>query len=109
MEVDVRVAFSTFAAKVAAGAGHWASFAVAAVIVLAWAVSGPFFGFSDTWQLAINTGTTVVTFLMVFLIEHTQNRDTRAMNLKLDELIRSKQDADNALIAIEKRREGLDV
>lgn len=109
MDVDVRSVFSSFSNRVAAAAGHWASFAAAAAIVLGWAASGPFFDFSDTWQLAINTGTTVVTFLMVFLIQHTQNHDTRAIHLKLDELIRTKQDANNALIAIEQRKELSDV
>jgi low affinity Fe/Cu permease len=66
-----------------------------------WAVSGPFFGFSDTWQLVINTGTTIITFLMVFLIQNTQNRDAMAMHLKLDELIRAIANADNNLIRAE--------
>jgi low affinity Fe/Cu permease len=80
---------------------RWA-FAAAGLIILAWGASGPFFHFSDTWQLVINTGTTIVTFLMVFLIQNTQNRDARAINLKLDELIRSIDSARNHMIHIEK-------
>jgi low affinity Fe/Cu permease len=78
----------------------WA-FAVALCIIAVWAISGPIFGFSDTWQLVINTGTTIVTFLMVFLIQNTQNRDAKALQLKLDELIRSAGGARNALVALE--------
>jgi low affinity Fe/Cu permease len=78
----------------------WA-FAVAIGIVVVWAVSGPMFSFSDTWQLVINTGTTIVTFLMVFLIQSTQNRDAKAVHLKLDELIRAVQGARNSLVDLE--------
>jgi low affinity Fe/Cu permease len=78
----------------------WA-FLVAAGIILAWAISGPLFHFSDTWQLVINTGTTIVTFLMVFLIQNTQNRDSLALHLKLDELIRVLDAADNRLMQAE--------
>ena len=77
-------------------------FAAAMLIVLIWAAIGPIFHFSDTWQLVINTGTTIVTFLMVFLIQNTQNRDARAINLKLDELIRAVSSARNAMIDIER-------
>jgi low affinity Fe/Cu permease len=79
---------------------HWA-FLVAATVVVVWAVTGPIFSFSDTWQLVINTGTTIVTFLMVFLIQNTQNRDAKALHLKLDELLRAVSQARNDLIDIE--------
>ena len=78
----------------------WA-FVVAVLVILVWAVSGPIFGFSDTWQLVINTGTTILTFLMVFLIQNTQNRDAHAIHLKLDEIIRASKPARNSLIDIE--------
>ena len=80
--------FTRFAKSTARKAGHPATFCVAVAIILSWAASGPLFGFSDTWQLVINTGTTIVTFLMVFLIQNTQNRDSEAIQVKLDELIR---------------------
>lgn len=78
----------------------WA-FVGSVTLLIVWAISGPLFGFSETWQLIINTATTIVTFLMVFLIQNTQNRDSRAFNLKLDELIRSTKKARNALIDLE--------
>ena len=80
-------------------------FALALGVVLTWVVTGPLFGFSDTWQLVINTGTTIVTFLMVFLIQHTQNADTAAIHLKLDELIRATREADNILLDMEEMDE----
>jgi len=94
-------AFHCFAQKTSeVVASPWA-FLAAVVVVVAWAVTGPFFGFSDTWQLVINTGTTIVTFLMVFLIQNTQNRDAQAMHLKLDELIRGVKGARTGLVDLE--------
>jgi low affinity Fe/Cu permease len=81
------------------------AFGLAAAVVLIWAFTGPVFRFSDTWQLVINTGTTIVTFLMVFLIQNTQNRDSEAMHLKLDELLRATQGAHNAVLDIEELSE----
>lgn len=81
--------FRRLAAKISAATGSANSFLLALGIVIIWALTGPIFGYSDTWQLVINTGTTIVTFLMVFLIQNTQNRDSKAMQLKLDELIRA--------------------
>jgi low affinity Fe/Cu permease len=81
--------------------GTPAAFAIACGVVLLWAIAGPLFGYSDTWQLVINTGTTIVTFLMIFLVQHTQNRDARALHLKLDELLRSLDTARNRLINLE--------
>ncbi len=77
------------------------TFALACLVVIVWGCSGPLFGYSDTWQLVINTGTTIITFLMVFLLQHTQNRDTRVIQLKLDELIRANENARNALLGLE--------
>ena len=93
-------AFSAFASKVAKWAGHPLAFALGAACVVAWAASGPYFHFSDTWELVINTGTTIVTFLMVFLIQNSQNRDGAAIQAKLDELIRASA-AQNRYIGIE--------
>lgn len=96
-------AFDRFAMAVSDRAGHFAVFLSAILVVLLWAVTGPLFHFSDTWQLVINTGTTIVTFLMVFLVQHTQTKDTKAIQAKLDEVIRAMPQADNRLIAKEKK------
>jgi low affinity Fe/Cu permease len=93
--------FNQFAHRASTFAGHYVAVLAALAIIVVWAVTGPVFGFSETWQLVINTGTTIVTFLMVFLIQNTQNRDALAMHLKLDELIRSIETADNAIIRAE--------
>jgi low affinity Fe/Cu permease len=95
--------FQTFATKVSCWMGSRWSFLGAMLIIIVWAVLGPYFHYSDTWQLVVNTATTIVTFLMVFLIQNTQNRDARAIHLKLDEIIRSIQPAHNEMINIEKR------
>lgn len=94
--------FQTFATKVSCWTGSRWSFLGAMLIIIVWAVLGPYFHYSDTWQLVVNTATTIVTFLMVFLIQNTQNRDARAIHLKLDEIIRSIQPAHNEMINIEK-------
>ena len=96
-----RSLFNTIAKKAAHAAGTPWVFCIALGIVILWGASGPIFGFNDTWQLVINTGTTIITFLMVFLIQHTQNADTTALHLKLDELIRVTRAADNALLNME--------
>ena len=98
---SLRERFRYYANRVADGVGSPGVFGVAIVIVLAWAVTGPLFHYSDTWQLVINTGTSVVTFLMVFLIQNTQNRDAAAMQLKLNELIRAVSTARNTLVDLE--------
>ncbi|GAB2178727.1 low affinity iron permease family protein [Dongia sp. agr-C8] len=93
--------FTCFANHTARAAGHPFTFVAAVLIIVGWAVSGPVFGFSDTWQLIINTSTTIVTFLMVFLIQNTQNRDSTAMHLKLDEIIFALDGAHNTLMNLE--------
>jgi low affinity Fe/Cu permease len=93
--------FESLASKTAILSGKPLTFLLAASVVIVWGISGPVFGYSDTWQLVINTGTTIVTFLMVFLIQNTQTRDTTALQLKLDELILATQGAHNALAGIE--------
>jgi low affinity Fe/Cu permease len=97
----VKALFGRFALRVSETVGTPWAFVAALATVLAWAVAGPLFGFSDSWQLVINTGTTVVTFLMVFLIQATQNRETRALHLKVDELIRSQKKARNLFADLE--------
>ena len=93
--------FRKIAYKTAEAVGSAPAFLIALLIIIAWAVSGPIFGYSDTWQLVINTGTTIVTFLVVFLIQHTQNRDATILQLKLDELIRAVDAARTRLVGLE--------
>ena len=93
--------FTRFARSTAFHAGRPTAFLFAVLIVAVWAVTGPLFNFSDTWQLVINTGTTIVTFLMVFLIQNTQNRDAKAIHLKLDELIRGVEGARTRMVRLE--------
>src|SRR6201981_3633517 len=97
--------FARFARWVERQVGRSSTFVLAIAVVIVWAASGPVFGWSDTWQLVINTGTTIVTFLMVFVIQNTQSRDTQAMQLKLDELIRVNEMARNSLIDLEEMSE----
>ena len=96
--------FDKLAQAVARSAGRPLTFVIAAALVVVWGVSGPIFGFSDTWQLVINTGTTIVTFLMVFLIQNTQNRDTDALQVKIDELLRVTEGARLALLNLEEMK-----
>lgn len=93
--------FHHFAGRAARLAGHWGAFIAACVILVGWAASGPLFGFSDTWQLVINTSTTIVTFLMVFLIQHSQNVEALAVHVKLDELILHAKEASNRVVDLE--------
>jgi low affinity Fe/Cu permease len=105
-EMDQRPSiFARFARWTEGQLGHPAAFVTACLSIVLWGVTGPLFGWSDTWQLVINTGTTIVTFLMVFVIQNSQNRDMRALQLKLDELIRVNTDARNSLMGLEEKAE----
>lgn len=97
---DQKSWFSELANKASRGAGKASTFALASATIVVWLISGPLFGFSDTWQLIINTGTTIITFLMVFLIQNSQNRDSAAIQVKLDEIIRAGR-AHNRFVGIE--------
>ena len=97
----ITLIFEKFAAKVTEWAGHPYAFMLAFATILLWGISGPVFGFSDTWQLVINTGTTIITFLMVFLIQQSQNKDSHAIQLKLNEIVAATKGASNRLINIE--------
>ncbi len=97
--------FSRFASSCAYWSGHWTAFLLSIVLVLIWGVSGPFFRWSDTWQLYANTATTVITFLMVFILQHTQNRDSLATHVKLDGIIKAIEGVDNRLLAAEDESE----
>src|SRR5438094_10034688 len=101
MPTKSRTWFTRLKKWTAHASGRPTTFFLAAAIIVLWGITGPLFGFSDTWQLVINTGTTIVTFLMVFLIQNTQNRDAKAMHLKLDELIRGVQGARTNLVDLE--------
>ena len=100
-KIKVSSRFARFAAWASHTTGHPRAFILAALIIITWVVTGPVFGFSDTWQLVINTSTTIITFLMVFIIQNTQNRDSAATQIKLDEIIRSINNANNALLNME--------
>ena len=102
---SVRDVFDQIAGRITRAVGSPVAVVLAALIIVTWAVTGPLFGFSDTWQLVINTGTTIVTFLMVFLIQTTQNRESEAIRLKLDELIRAVRGARNEFITVEQDTE----
>lgn len=93
--------FRRFAIKMSEVVGSSWAFILAVIVVLVWAISGPFFGFSEVWQLVINTGTTIVTFLLLFLVQNTQNRDAKAIHLKLDELLRAVEGARTGMVSLE--------
>ncbi len=97
----MKTVFSRLSILCAQAVGHYSAFVIATSVCLLWALSGPLFGFSDTWQLFINTGTTVLTFLMVFLIQNAQNRDARAIQLKLNELVHAVDNANDRLVNVE--------
>ena len=101
-ENSVNELFRKFSSKTSAIVGSSWAFMTAVIIIIVWGISGPMFHFSDTWQLVINTGTTIITFLMVFLIQNTQNRDAKAIHLKLDELIKGTAGAHNSMIDLDK-------
>jgi low affinity Fe/Cu permease len=101
--VKLAARFNRFATRVARSTGHSSAFGLAVLVIAGWAITGPLFRFSDTWQLVINTSTTIVTFLMVFLIQNTQNREGAATQMKLDEIIRATLGAHNVLLGLEER------
>lgn len=101
--VEFEKSFAVFASKVSKWTGSSAAFCMAALLILAWAISGPYFGFSPSWQMVVNTGTTIGTFLMVFVIQNSQNRDGLALQIKLDEIIRAVGTAQNSFIDLEDR------